>query len=243
MPTVQIVKNTIFSADKNSLSSLADDNIEDDEDPVAISDDDETNKVVQASLTVNSNIGEISSSNEQTSTRQTPTKYISFSKAAQNAKLIAETPKFNDQFTLSAWLRRPPVADKNIKEHVLCGTDSKTMNRHHFGLYFYRGNIKFLLRREHQAKNPDSGAAADSSDNFYPSLWEWQLSEALLTDSKWHFYEVKFSYPNASLYIDNVKFLETASNSDIIDAYELSDVTDAAGITTYVGACYHGRIF
>lgn len=255
---VQFVKSVIFNAEKNSVASQADDNIEDDEDPVVVNDDDElsNNKVVPAGL----NSREVSSSAERSSKSQpadaaantkttTPSKYVTFSKVAQNAKLIPETLKFNEQFTLSAWLRRPPSADRNVKEHVLCGTDSKSMNRHHFGLYFYRGNIKFLLRREHQqqAKTSESSVSSstipsDSTDTFYPSLWEWQLPESLLTDSKWHFYEIKFAYPNASLYIDNVKFIETASNSDIIDAYELLDVVDVGSVTTYVGACYHGMI-
>lgn len=190
--------------------------------------DDETssnNKVVAASL-------------PSSSSSSLPKKFTSFSKTSQNAKPIGgDTPGFigADEFTLSAWLRRPATADRNVKEHVLCGTDSKAMNRHHFGLYFYRGNLKFLLRREHTA-----AAAAASGETFYPSLWEWQLSEELMSDAKWHFYEVKYAYSNASLYIDGVKFVETASNSDIIDAFELKDVADVGTITTYVGACYHG---
>lgn len=234
----------VDAADQNKISSdtFADDNIEDDEDPVVVKNDD-TNKVVPAVLPGLQQSAAASQQQQQQQSLQPPTKFASFSKAAQNAVAIEQTPKFNDQFSLAAWLRRPQIADKGIKEHVLCGTDSKAMNRHHFALYFYKGNFKFLLRREpHQG----GGAAASSSDAssdevFYPSLWEWQLSEELLNDAKWHFYEVKFTYPNASLFIDGVKFVETTSNSDIIDAYELNDVSDVGSVTTYVGACYHGR--
>ena len=80
-------------------------------------------------------------------------------------------------------------------------------------------------------------------DAFYPSLWEWALSESLLTDSKWHYYEVKFSYPNAVLFIDGKKFAENATNSDIIDACELSDEKGVGSIFSYIGACYHGKKF
>lgn len=225
-----------MSGGGQSKDAQADDNIEDDEDPVVVNDSDEAativNKVVPASLP---GIGGGGSED------QSPTKFTSFSKTSQNAKLITETPKFPSEFTLSTWLRRPANADRNVKEHVLCGTDSKAMNRHHFGLYFYRGNIKFLLRREHQTAAVKSDSSSSSTETFYPSLWEWQLSDALLNDAKWHFYEVKFNYPNASLFIDGVKFVETASNSDIIDAYELNDVAEVGAITTYVGACYHGN--
>lgn len=221
-------KTIIFSSDAASSSSestQADDNIEDDEDPVQVNDDD-VNKIVLAALP-----------GQQPPPPQQPVKFTSFTKKSPNARAI-ETPQYAEQFTLAAWLRRPGTADRNTKEHVLCGTDSKTMNRHHFGLYFYKGNLKFLLRRE-----PKTAAAAASKDDvFYPSLWEWQLSDAVLTDAKWHLYEVRFTYPNASLFIDGVKFVETQTNSDIIDAYELNNVADVGTITTYVGACYHGMM-
>ena len=163
----------------------------------------------------------------------TPKKFRTFSKSSENSLKINFDGEFGADFTLSAWLRRKSNADKNIKEQVLCGTDSLSMNRHHFGLYFYRGNLKFLLRKEHNAEL--------SSDAFYPSLWEWTLSESLLSDSKWHLYEVKFSYPNAVLYIDGEKFAENTNNSDIIDAYELSEAKGVGSIATYIGACYHGK--
>jgi hypothetical protein len=170
--------------------------------------------------------------------KRPPYNFKSFSKISKNSLEINFDGKFGSEFTLSAWLRRKPGANKNNREQVLCGTDSKVMNRHHFGLYFYRGNLKFLLRKEHE-----SGLLSKNSDKiiFYPSLWEWALSESLLTDSKWHYYEVKFSYPNAVLFIDGQKFAENTTNSDIIDAYELSDDKDVGSISSYIGACYHGK--
>jgi hypothetical protein len=165
-----------------------------------------------------------------------PLNYRSFNRKVENAQ------KFNgifdgqlgDKFTLSSWVKRPAQADTNIKEHIFCGTDSSAMNRHHFGLYFYRGNIKLLVRRE--AKTSETHSV------FYPSLWEWKLSDSILKDQKWHFYEIKFNYPNATLFIDGVQFLEDNSNNDIIDAYELKNMNELTGqITTYIGACYHAR--
>lgn len=145
-------------------------------------------------------------------------------------------------FTLSVWLRRPASADQKIKEQVLCGTDSNSMNRHHFGLYFYRGNIKFLMRKESQP--PASNLAqtnSETNEKFYPSLWQWALYEPVLSDSKWHFYEIKLTYPKASLFIDGKLFAENLTNSDIIDAYELKNTNDVEPLTTYIGACYHGN--
>ncbi|CAF0843509.1 unnamed protein product [Brachionus calyciflorus] len=177
-----------------------------------------------------------------------PENYQTFLKTNGKSKKIDFSGEFGSEFTLSAWIRRPKNADKTIKEQVLCGTDSKTMNRHHYGLYFYRGNLKFLLRREPNEHtntndkdlNQDS-SNIDSNEAFYPSLWEWSLYEPFVSDSKWHLYEIKFSYPNASLFIDGVKFVENSTNSDIIDAYELNDAGDTGDIVSYIGACYHAR--
>lgn len=177
-----------------------------------------------------------------------PLNFRSFSKVIENALKLDFEGKFGNEFVLSVWLRRPANADKTIKEQVICGTDSKSMNRHHFGLYFYRGNLKFLLRREpsqnqeeHKDTNDLDSSNIDSNEAFYPSLWEWSLYDPVLTDSKWHFYEIKYNYPNVSLYIDGVRFVENTTNSDIIDAYELNNVNEVGPITTYVGACFHGR--
>jgi hypothetical protein len=197
---------------------------------------------------------------------QTPSSYRSFSKNSNNAQLINFDGKFSDEFTLSAWIRQPPKVNRNVKEQIFCGTDSKSMNRHHYGLYFYHGNLKFLLRRESSDKQDEkskskngevAGSASQSKaaalptddpnsneqgETFYPSLWEWTLSDEILNDAKWHNYEVRFNYPNVSLYIDGVHFIENTSNSDIIDAYELNNVVETESIVTYVGACYHGNL-
>jgi hypothetical protein len=223
------VRTVLFSGSAESSSSSAsssednqdDDNIEDDE-----NEETEENKVVPAKLPESA----------PGSSRIPPSSFVSFSKE-KSVRKIDFDGKFSDNFVLSAWLRRPASAEKSVKEHVFCGTDSKNMNRHHFGLYFYRGNLKFLLRRE---SSHGVATAAATDEVFYPSLWEWTLYEPLLSDAKWHYYEIKFNYPNATLYIDGVKFFENTTNSDIIDAYELSDAADVGSIVTYVGACYHG---
>lgn len=164
---------------------------------------------------------------------QPPLSYRSFSKLIENAQKIAFDGKFDTQFTLGMWLRRPANADQNIKEQVFCGSDSQAMNRHHFGLYFYRGSVKFLMRKENSPQN--------EHDVFYPSLWEWSLPSHILTGNAWHFYEVKLDYPKAELFIDGVHFVENKTNSDIVDAYELADSDNTGQVTTYVGACYHAR--
>ena len=225
--TPKIVENSarmvLFSAENESTDD--DDSIEEE----MTSDADYDNKVVAVKeiKPVDSSVGE-----------KPPMNYRAFSKLTENSMKIDFDAKFGKDFTLSTWLRRNPKADKNIKEQVICGTDSQSMNRHHYGLYFYRGNLKFLLRKE-----PENGPVSEQKDKevFYPSLWEWTLNESLLSDAKWHFYEVKFSYPNAALYIDGVKFAENTTNSDIIDAYELSEASGVGPITSYIGACYHGE--
>jgi hypothetical protein len=215
------------------LFSAEEDDEEDDDDSI----EEEMNNEIQTDntiLPVKELSLDIAEDNKQ------PSNFRSFSKINENSLKIDFDGKFGSEFTLSTWLRRKPDADRNIKEQVLCGTDSEAMNRHHFGLYFYRGNLKFLLRKEHE-----SGPLNDKTDKdaFYPSLWEWALSESLLTDSKWHYYEVKFSYPNAVLFIDGQKFAENTTNSDIIDAYELSDAKGVGSVSSYIGACYHGKKF
>lgn len=164
---------------------------------------------------------------------QPPMSYRSFSKLIENAQKISFDGKFGSQFTLGMWLRRPANADQSIKEQVFCGSDSQAMNRHHFGLYFYRGSVKFLMRKENSPQN--------EHDVFYPSLWEWSLPGHVMTDNAWHFYEVKLDYPKAELRIDGVNFVENKTNSDIVDAYELADSDNTGQVTTYVGACYHAR--
>lgn len=163
-----------------------------------------------------------------------PLNYRSFSKEIKNAQRIDFDGNFGNEFSLNVWLRRPANADKQIKEQVLCGTDSNTMNRHHIGLYFYRGNIKFLMRKESTTQT------GEKNEKFYPSLWQWQLDESIINDAKWHFYEIKLNYPKASLYIDNVLFNENLTNSDIIDAYELKNTNEVEPLSTYIGACFHG---
>ena len=218
-------KQTLFSGKADGSVSVevdADDEDEDDD----LNDEDESSD----------------EENKITKPNSEPLNYRSFSKDIQNAQKITFDGNFGDAFTLSVWLRRPSNADKQIKEQVLCGTDSNSMNRHHFGLYFYRGNVKFLMRKE-SLPNAIASSLQNSETNekFYPSLWQWSLYEPILSDAKWHFYEIKFTYPKASLYIDGTLFAENLTNSDIIDAYELKNNNDVEPLTTYVGACYHGN--
>ena len=231
----------LFSVNKNKASTLSndddvdDDTIEDDDNSFEGSSDEKSSTDDENSIIKTTELKKPTESSTFNQQKQ-PINFRTFSKDSENAQKIEFDGSFGNEFSLSVWIRRPANADKNIKEQVFCGTDSHAMNRHHYGIYFYRGNFKFLLRKEPTTKSSDT-----PNEIFYPSLWEWSLYEPLLTDNKWHFYEVKFNYPNASLYIDGVKFVETTSNSDIIDAYELSDVKDSGAVTTYVGACYHSR--
>jgi hypothetical protein len=206
-------KLTLFSGKSNELKSNS---VEDDLDDSDISEEEESDEVKNLKIK--------------------PLNFKTFTKNIENAEKIDFDGKFGDEFTLNVWIRRPANADKQIKEQVLCGSDASAMNRHHFGLYFYRGNIKFLMRKE------ASAAAAVNSivDTFYPSLWQWTLDEKILNDGEWHFYEIKLNYPKANLYIDGQLFAENLTNSDIIDAYELKN-DETYSLTTYIGACFHAR--
>jgi hypothetical protein len=165
-----------------------------------------------------------------------PMEFRTFSKALKYAEKSNFDGNFGgDTFTIKSWLRRNSAwSDPHEKEHVFCGTDTESQNRHHYGLYFYRKNIKFLLRKEHQ--EPTAGV----SDQFYSSLWEWSV-ESLDNDGKWHLYEIQVNYPNVDLYIDGSKYEANVTNSDIIDAHEFDNVPDAGARVTYIGACYHAR--
>ncbi len=206
----------LFSGKPDATSSSNSDEDADSEDDDEDDESSEENKIIKTSTPINK-----------------PLNFRTFSKEIENAQKIDFDARFTDVFTLSAWLRRPSDADKQIKEQVFCGADSHSMNRHHFGLYFYKGNIKFLLRKE-------ATVGADV-EKFYPSLWQWSLSEKLLNDKIWHLYEIKFNYPKAELFIDGNLFVENLTNSDIIDALELKNTNEADPVSTYIGACYHGK--
>ena len=164
-----------------------------------------------------------------------PAIFETFRRSNQNPIKTNFDGNFGNKFELKGWIRRPSGAiSSDDKEHVFCGSDSELLNRHHYGLYFYHRNIKFLLRRE---KNQFTPIAAD---DFYPSLWEWSI-ENIEGDSEWHFYEIKYDYPNAALYIDGIHYEENTTNSDIIDAHELEDVSATGLKVIYIGACYNGR--
>lgn len=209
-------KVVLFSGKPDATSSSNSDEDADSEDDDEDDESSEENKIIKTSTPINK-----------------PLNFRTFSKEIENAQKIDFDARFTDVFTLSAWLRRPSDADKQIKEQVFCGADSHSMNRHHFGLYFYKGNIKFLLRKE-------ATVGADV-EKFYPSLWQWSLSEKLLNDKIWHLYEIKFNYPKAELFIDGNLFVENLTNSDIIDALELKNTNEAEPVSTYIGACYHAR--
>ena len=179
--------------------------------------------------------------------RQQVSKSNTFSKWTQNrhrVDLAAADGKFGDEFKLSFWLRKKLSAEKTSKQHLLCATDSKLLNRHHFGVYFQQTSLKLLLRKERNEPSTSTSASTSISDQqtkaTYPSLWEWKLSEPVVSDEQWHLYEIEMSYPKASLSIDGVLFVANTTNSETIEANEFSE-TFTADILTYVGACYHAK--
>ncbi len=82
-----------------------------------------------------------------------------------------------------------------------------------------------------------AAAGQPAHADFYPSLWEWSLPQP---DGQWHLYEVRLAYPRAQLLVDGLLFAENKTNSDVVDAYELTEASGSA-LTSYVGACFHAR--
>lgn len=163
-----------------------------------------------------------------------PKTFLTFSSSTENVKKSNFNGNFGKEFVLKAKIRLNKH-NKKLKEHVFCGSDAELLNRHHYGLYFFNKNLKFLLRKE------KINSKSESSE-FYPSLWEWQLDDDIINDRKWHTYEIRYLSDNdVNLFIDSKLYHANRSNSDIIDAYKLDSVTSSGTPVTYIGACYHAR--
>lgn len=102
-------------------------------------------------------------------------------------------------------------------------------NRHHYSLFIRNCRLILLLRREFNE---------EKHTVFKPAEYRWKLSE--VCDNEWHHYSVNMNFPDTSLYIDGVRFMNVSTNPEIVDDWPLHAVKDVK--TTFsVGACWEGK--
>jgi len=123
------------------------------------------------------------------------------------------------------------VANKHVKEHIVCSADDHKMNRHHMALFVRNCRLILLLR-----KNFNEG----DLNIFSPAEWRWKIPE--VCDNEWHHYVLNVEDPaKVDLFIDGVRFENSIedrhSNPEVIDDWTLHA---AHGVNTSlaIGACY-----
>ncbi|XP_016944163.1 calsyntenin-1 [Drosophila suzukii] len=123
------------------------------------------------------------------------------------------------------------VANKHVKEHIVCSADDHKMNRHHMALFVRNCRLILLLR-----KNFNEG----DLNIFSPAEWRWKIPE--VCDNEWHHYVLNVEDPaKVDLFIDGVRFENSIedrhSNPEVIDDWPLHA---AHGVNTSlaIGACY-----
>uniref|UniRef100_A0A914I537 Cadherin domain-containing protein n=1 Tax=Globodera rostochiensis TaxID=31243 RepID=A0A914I537_GLORO len=115
------------------------------------------------------------------------------------------------------------------KQNIICETDAKGLNRHHFAVYLRRCKLELLLRRETEHANAEFRAA------------EWRWSDARICDGEWHRYGLIFNdLDNVQLLIDGEPFNATDRNPEVLDDWPLHEVK-ARQTKLTIGACWHGR--
>ena len=86
-----------------------------------------------------------------------------------------------------------------------------------------------LLRREYNE---------EKHTVFKPAEYRWKLAQ--VCDNEWHHFAVSMDFPDATLFVDGIRFHNTSSNPEIVDDWPLHAVKDVK--TTFsVGACWEGK--
>ncbi|KAF7491891.1 Calsyntenin-1 [Sarcoptes scabiei] len=154
---------------------------------------------------------------------------------ASNAVIVPETifdHNLTNKFTISFWMKHEPPLDqsnKHIKEHIICNADDHKKNRHHYSLFVRNCRLILLLRREYNK---------EKHTVFKPAEYRWKLAQTC--DNEWHHYSVSMDFPDASLWVDGIRFHNTSSNPEIVDDWPLHAVKDVK--TTFsIGACWEGK--
>ncbi|XP_072334000.1 calsyntenin-1 isoform X2 [Scyliorhinus torazame] len=104
------------------------------------------------------------------------------------------TTNLKEPFTISVWMRHGPVSSiHGEKETILCNSDKRGMNRHHYSLYVHNCRLVFLFRQ-----NPSE------NENFRPAEFHWKLDQ--VCDKEWHHYVLNVDIPTVALYVDGVSY-------------------------------------
>ncbi|XP_046910255.2 calsyntenin 1 [Dermatophagoides farinae] len=152
-----------------------------------------------------------------------------------NAVIVPENVfdhNLTSKFTISFWMKHEPPLDqsnKHIKEHIICNADDHKKNRHHYSLFVRNCRLILLLRREYNE---------EKHTVFKPAEYRWKLAQ--VCDNEWHHFAVSMDFPDATLFVDGIRFHNTSSNPEIVDDWPLHAVKDVK--TTFsVGACWEGK--
>ncbi|KAL3102352.1 hypothetical protein niasHS_003761 [Heterodera schachtii] len=150
-------------------------------------------------------------------------------------KFIVSKERFDklvpEHFTLLFSMRTEAGTEEqqHQKQNIICETDEKGLNRHHFAVYLRRCKLELLLRREPEHASAEFRAA------------EWRWSDARICDGEWHRYGLIFNdLDNVQLLIDGEQFNGTERNPEVLDDWPLHEVK-AKRTKLTIGACWHGR--
>ncbi|XP_041063429.1 calsyntenin-1 isoform X2 [Carcharodon carcharias] len=104
------------------------------------------------------------------------------------------TTNLKEPFTISVWMRHGPGSSiHGEKETILCNSDKREMNRHHYSLYVHNCRLVFLFRQ-----NPSE------NENFRPAEFHWKLDQ--VCDKEWHHYVLNVDIPTVALYVDGISY-------------------------------------
>uniref|UniRef100_A0A674ND60 Calsyntenin-1 n=1 Tax=Takifugu rubripes TaxID=31033 RepID=A0A674ND60_TAKRU len=126
-----------------------------------------------------------------------------------------------EPFTISVWMRHGPGAHE--KETILCNSDKREMNRHHYSLYVHNCRLILLLRQD-----------PSEAENYKPAEFHWKLDQAC--DKEWHHYVLNVEVPSVALFVDGTMFEPFLVTED----YPLHASKIETQLT--IGACWQGKL-
>uniref|UniRef100_A0A8C5NH23 Calsyntenin-1 n=1 Tax=Gouania willdenowi TaxID=441366 RepID=A0A8C5NH23_GOUWI len=124
-----------------------------------------------------------------------------------------------EPFTVSVWMRHGPGAHE--KETILCNSDKRDMNRHHYSLYVHNCRLILLLRQD-----------PSEAETYKPAEFHWKLDQ--VCDKEWHHYVLNVEFPTVSLFVDGTTFEPFLVTED----YPLHPTKIETQLT--IGACWQG---
>jgi len=166
------------------------------------------------------------------SSRAPDTEIMSFDGISQSVTIDKSlfSSELKNDFTIRMWMKHADQNDQE-KENILCKSDRKLKNRHHFALFLQNGFLKLLIRK---------GPLNSNEQDLYASEWKWKVAQ--INDDQWHSYKLFVNYPNKiDLYIDDQLFVTDDDNFELIEDYPLTIINGTEETTFALGACWHGR--